>query len=348
MRGIRAIVPVAAIAILLASGIVGAIYGLPAALAVFACMTAAACLVAGWMVFHVAVSSKSDKSVVIMAPQNAIVSDRMLEDAQRRAAFELWWARVTTEDISIQSADGLSLHAIVVRNKPYSNRWVVICHGYAYIGKENMMFIAQAFHEMGYWVLMPDARGHGKSDGGYIGMGWHDRLDIMQWIHEISDRYGVANIALYGISMGAATVIMAAGEPLPPTVKAVVADSGYTSAMKELAYQLKMFFNLPAFPVMHIASLVTRIFSGYWLGEASALRQIAKSKTPALLIHGSADTFVPPSMFDELCHAAGCPTQKMLIEGAGHGQTPIADRMHYWQTIQDFLESNFSEFPENN
>jgi fermentation-respiration switch protein FrsA (DUF1100 family) len=253
------------------------------------------------------------------------------------------------DEISIKSADDLKLHAVIVRNKPDSGRWVVVCHGYADIGKAQMMYIAQSFHEMGYSVLMPDAREKGKSEGDTIGMGWLDRMDILQWIREINMLNNAADnapdnppgnpvdIVLYGISLGAATVLMASGEPLPSSIKAIVADSGYTSAKREFTYQLKMLFGLPAFPIIQVCSLFTRIRAGYWLGEASALKQIAKSITPVLLIHGSADTFVPPSMLDELYESAVCPKQKMLVEGAGHGQSPIVNRQHYWQTISDFI-----------
>ena len=184
---------------------------------------------------------------------------------------------------------------------------------------------------------MPDARGHGQSGGKYIGMGWHDRLDLKIWIDEIIKWDNNAEIILYGISMGASTVVMASGEPLPAAVKAVIADSGYTSATDEFAYQMKLIYKLPHFPFMQVSSFVTRVLAGFWLGEANAVRQIAKSTTPTLLIHGSADTFIPPYMLDELYIAAGCPKRKMLIEGADHGRTLIVDRARYWQAIRDFI-----------
>jgi fermentation-respiration switch protein FrsA (DUF1100 family) len=337
MKHFRKIIPIAAAAIPVTCGVFAMFFNPVTVIAAFVLMMAAACLAAGWLLFHIAVSRKSGKSFIFSAIYSAEVNSNTKANARRKEQHELWKKQTTMEEISIKSNDNLNLSATVVRNSPDSHRWVVVCHGYAQVGQEQIMYITQTFHEMGYWVLMPDARGHGKSGGDYLGLGWPDRLDLLRWIHEIGARDKAARIALYGISMGAATVTMAVGEPLPLTVKAIIADSGYTSAMKECAYQMKRLFRLPPFPILHIASFITHLRAGYWLGEASALKQIAKSKTPVLLIHGSDDAAIPPSMLEELYNAAAGPKEKMLVEGAGHGQTPLVDRMRYWQTISDFL-----------
>ena len=44
--------------------------------------------------------------------------------------------------------------------------------------------------QQGYHVLTPDLRGQGKSGGKLIGMGWPDRLDLLQWIHYLIERFG--------------------------------------------------------------------------------------------------------------------------------------------------------------
>ena len=85
--------------------------------------------------------------------------------------------------------------------------------------------------EMGFTVLMPGLRGHGESTGHYIGMGWHNRLDMLRWIDEIVRDDPEAEIVLFGISMGGATVMMTSGEALPPNVKVIVEDCGYTSVL---------------------------------------------------------------------------------------------------------------------
>src|SRR5699024_11215506 len=101
--------------------------------------------------------------------------------------------------------------------------------------------------------------------------------------------------------MGAATVLMASGEDLPKNVKAIVADSPYTSVYDMFAYQMNRMYHLPDIPFLPSTSLVTKIRAGYSLTEASALDQVKKAETPILYIHGEADTFVPTDMSRELC-----------------------------------------------
>lgn len=150
---------------------------------------------------------------------------------------------------------------------------------------------ALAFYQAGFNLLLPDARGHGKSQGTYVGMGWHDRLDIKEWICWLVRQYPDSEIVLYGVSMGAAAVMMAAGEKLPSNVKAAVEDCGYTSAWSVLSYQMKSQFHLPAFPFLYCADFVTRIRAGYGMKEADALKCVAGTRLPMFFIHGTEDQF---------------------------------------------------------
>ncbi|HBT73792.1 MAG TPA: alpha/beta hydrolase, partial [Lysinibacillus sp.] len=160
------------------------------------------------------------------------------------------------------------------------------------------------------------------------------------WVNHIVSLNESAEIVLYGVSMGGATVMMASGENLPTNVKAIIEDCGYSSVWDEFSYQLKAIFHLPAFPIMHFSSVVTKLKAGYTLGEASAVEQVAKSKTPMLFIHGDNDTFVPSTMLNEVYEAANVPKQKLIVEGAGHGGAESVASELYWATIQQFLESN--------
>lgn len=243
------------------------------------------------------------------------------------------------EDVYIKSDDGLKLHSYEIKNPKKTNDWVIVVHGYTSQGKFMASF-ASKFYDMGYNVLVPDLRGHGQSEGDYIGMGWHDRLDIIRWINKIIEKDKNANIILHGVSMGAATVMMASGEKLPSNVKGIIEDCGYTSVKDEFAYQLKALFKLPSFPIINVASLVCRIKAGYWFGEGSAIKQVAKSKTPILFIHGDADDFVPYFMLDKLYNAANCTKEKLVVKGAAHAKAAVVNPELYWNTIKKFIDKN--------
>ncbi|MFF5994773.1 alpha/beta hydrolase [Lysinibacillus sp. KU-BSD001] len=230
----------------------------------------------------------------------------------------------------------LKLHADLYENREQSDKWVLIAHGYT-SRADNMTRWIRSFYENGYHVLAPDLRGHGDSEGEYIGMGWHDRLDLLQWIDEIRNINPNAEIVLFGVSMGAATVMMASGEDLPSNVKVIVEDCGYSSVSDVFIYQLDDLFGLPEFPVLHAANTVSNIRAGYDIYEASAVKQVAKSKTPMLFIHGDGDTFVPYEMLDDVYNAAQVEKEKLIIPNAAHGDAVKVDPDTYWETVWRFV-----------
>ena len=244
-------------------------------------------------------------------------------------------------DKYINSFDNLKLHVYEVKNENKTNKWAIVVHGYTSEG-ELVSSKAKHFYEMGYNVLVPDLRGHGKSEGDYIGMGWDDRLDIIEWINNILEDNPNSEIILHGTSMGAATVLSTSGENLPNNVKAIIADCGYTSVWNEFTYQLKALFNLPSFPVMNLSNMVTMVKAGYSLKDASPIEQVAKSKTPILYIHGDKDDFVPYYMMDELYRATSSEKSKLTVQNAGHGKADLVNPDLYWNTVTDFLSKYMS------
>jgi fermentation-respiration switch protein FrsA (DUF1100 family) len=301
-------------------------------------------LTAGNALFNLAMTLNSDKAAVMRAPHNQIGSGRPA-DTETLSGREdrLWLEQAGAWDAFLTSRDGLRLHAYGLDPKEADHRWAIVCHGYTSQASAMAAF-ARHFHDMGFHVLLPDARGAGQSQGTYIGMGWPDRLDIVDWIDQILRWDPEAEIALYGISMGGATVMMAAGEALPENVKAVVEDCGYSSVWEEFTYQFQMLYRLPSFPIMNFTSLVTRVRAGFWLGDASAVAQVAKSVTPMLFIHGDSDTFVPSAMVHTVYEAAICPKELVIAQGAGHGGAIGALGDAYWETLWTFLRQ-YMTFP---
>jgi fermentation-respiration switch protein FrsA (DUF1100 family) len=284
-------------------------------------------LMAGDYFYNLSLNPCFSKDAIFNTPSQESKEDR-----------EIWFHENCTKKVSLTSFDGLSLKGYIAENTLNSTAWVIIAHGYT-DSASSMCSYAQRFYEMGFNVLLPDARGHGSSQGTYIGMGWHERKDIKSWIDYINDNYPESQILLFGISMGAATVMMASGETLPINVRAVIEDCGYTSVKEEFKYQLKNCFHLPWFPILPATSIIARIKAGYSIiYEGSAIEQIKKSHIPTLFIHGTADDFVPFFMLDKLYETASCPKQYLTIEGSGHAKACSTNPELYWRTIKDFLK----------
>lgn len=249
-----------------------------------------------------------------------------------------WVESKSYETWTITSEDGLKLTGYYMPAEAPSDRVAILAHGYSSQGKE-MGTYAKFYHEvLGYHVLMPDARGHGASEGDYIGFGWQERKDYLLWINKIIEALGQeSKVILHGISMGGATVMMVSGEELPEQVKAIIEDCGYTSVDEELSYQLKRMYNLPSFPMLHATSLLTKLKAGYSFFEASALNQVKKNKLPMLFIHGANDTFVPTRMVYRLYEACRVPKELLVIEGAGHGLSYRTDKEAYEDKVIEFI-----------
>ena len=172
-------------------------------------------------------------------------------------------------------------------------------------------------------------------------MGWLERKDIVDWVGTLVEQDPEAEIVLFGVSMGGATVMMTAGEELPANVKCVIEDCGYSSVWDEFAGQLDELFGLPTFPVLDVASLVTQFRAGFGFKEASSVEQLKKTSLPVLFIHGEEDTFVPYSMLDLVYEACASPEKERLsVPGAGHGEASWEDPELYWSTVERFLAAH--------
>lgn len=245
------------------------------------------------------------------------------------------------ETWSQESTDHLALKADYINN--HAKKTVIIAHGYMG-SRQDMGLYASLFYKLGYNVLLPDARGHGQSEGNYVGYGWPERKDYQLWIKQVLQKNGAdSEIVLFGVSMGAATVMMTSGEQLPQQVKAVIEDCGYTTAKAELTYQQhQMFPKVPTVAAIPVTSLVTKARAGYFLGQADALQALKKSHLPTLFIHGTKDDFVPTGMVKQLyaAHRGNNAKDRLfLVKGAVHAKAITTDKSGYYQTVTEFLKS---------
>lgn len=258
-----------------------------------------------------------------------IETNKTVEEASRQ------WLSDNGVNVSLENEEHMNLYGCYIDQG--SSTYVIMVHGYRGDGASIISPIKN-FKKQGYNLLIPDLRGHGFSDGDYIGMGWDDRLDIIQWIDYLIQKDQNASIILYGVSMGGATVMNVAGEKIPKQVKAIIEDCGYTSVWDVFKTHINM-NEVESEIALHMASFVTKMRAGYYLEDVKPIEQVKKSQTPILFIHGSQDNFVPFSMLDELYQAANCQKEKLVVEGAGHANSCSVGEDIYYQTIYRFIEN---------
>ncbi len=242
------------------------------------------------------------------------------------------------QDMFTQSFDNLKLHASYIPAKEEGHKYAIIIHGIWDNHEANGIY-AEHYLEEGINCLLPDLRGFGKSEGKYIGYGYHDRFDIMKWIEWVLNRDPEAHILIHGMSMGSATTLMTTGEKLPSNVKAAIADSAYATLREQFAHTYKSFKGaiVPVPIALFLARIIILSRAGYDINKVNPIEAVAKSTTPTLFIHGDDDTFIDPQMCSRLYEAANCPKYYCMILGAGHIECVVKDPENYWGKIENFL-----------
>ena len=258
------------------------------------------------------------------------------------ADADRWLTEHEAKDVSITSHDGLKLYAQWV---PAENArgTVLLAHGYR---STKLLDFGVAFdicHEMGLNLLIPDQRSHGKSQGKFITFGVKESKDMLGWLRFHDTQIGSYPVILFGLSMGASTMMYLADEPLPGNVKGIVADCGFTSPKAILTRVYQRVIHLPPEPSIWAAGLFTRLIAGFSLTQKDSRKTLADSKLPILLIHGTADDFVPCDMTRQSYAACSGPKEMLLVQGADHGVSFLVDPDTYSSRMCGFIEKCLSE-----
>lgn len=242
-------------------------------------------------------------------------------------------------DMQITSFDDLTLKGKLLKAKEDSDKVIILVHGYHSTNFRDWSNFLKFYYDLGFNILLPNSRAHGDSEGNYTGFGWLDRLDLLEWIHEVQMYFGFKplQIVLHGISMGGATVLMASGETLSRDVKCIISDCSYTNVIDEFKAVLAQ-SKVPAGLVLPNAEALSKKVLGYDLKDADALKQVAKSHTPTLFIHGDQDELVPTYMVYELYKACSAPKDLLVVEGAKHAESYQTNTPLYESTVKSFLD----------
>ena len=240
------------------------------------------------------------------------------------------------EEVSIISFDGLTLFGRYYHVKDGAPLDIGF-HGYRSSALTDFAGGSELSFSMGHNLLLIDERAHGRSEGRTITFGIQERWDADSWVRYAVERFGAdTEIILYGISMGAATVLMAAGLDLPENVKGIIADCPYSSP-KDIIRKVAKDMHMPdrlSWPFVKIGG---RVYGGFDVDETDAARAVKQAKVPILIIHGESDSFVPCEMSDIVSENPALIT-RCTFPGADHGFSYLVDTPRYRKIVTEFME----------
>ena len=239
------------------------------------------------------------------------------------------------ELFEIESFDGLKLRGYYYEYSPDSPLELIF-HGYGGNAERDLSGGVERCFALGRSAVLIDQRGAGMSEGRICSFGINERLDCLEWIKFATRKFGKDRpLIIGGVSMGAATVMMASGEDLPKNVACVMADCGYSSS-KKIIKKVVREMKLPPSLVYPFIRLGGMLYGKFDIEETDPVSAVAKSKTPIVYIHGDEDDFVPHSMSVECFEATRAPKKLVTIEGAGHGLGFPQNQSKYVESLRDF------------
>lgn len=301
---------------------------------IIAAVIVLAVLIGAYVVYRMAFG-RNDK--VIGTPVDFPDSEYYTPYAEEMTRNIKLFLDIPYEDVYIKSHDGLKLHGKFYegqKDKPV----LIFFHGY----RANATRDGSGIHTLGTVkginILVITQRSHNESEGKTITFGIKESMDCLSWIEYVKSRFGEdKKVILWGISMGAATVLTAAGRELPDNVLGIGADCGFSSP-KEILKSVIKSMKLPVELSYQLVRLGGKIYGGFDVEETSAVDAMTRAKVPILFIHGLDDDFVPCDMSRKNYDACVSDKQILLVEKAGHGMSYYVDMKKTEEAVFAFLD----------
>lgn len=256
-----------------------------------------------------------------------------------REKMEFWITearKMPYQEVQITSFDGLKLQGKFYEFAPGAPVEIMF-HGYRGNAERDLSGGVHRCFKVRRSALVVEQRCSRGSEGNTITFGINEHRDCLKWVDFAIDYLGSdIKIILTGISMGAATVMMAAGEKLPENVIGILADCGYTSA-KEIMYHVMRTMKLPPKICYPFVKLGAKLFGRFGLDENAPVEAMKRCTLPVIFFHGEADDFVPCSMSRENFEVCAARKRLVTVPGAGHGLSYAVQPQRYLQELRDFF-----------
>ena len=242
------------------------------------------------------------------------------------------------EDVTIRNRDGLTLHGHWYPcDKP--RRILVMAHGWRSSWCRDFGTVAPFLHKSGCSLLLIEQRSHGQSEGEYISYGILERFDVADWLAYIIEKHPDLPVYLMGMSMGAATVLMAAGLEGTERLSGIIADCAYSVPYEIVERTISRKIKRPAPHTTRVVNHLCHRRGKFRLSDYTVLEAMEQNETvPVLFIHGDADTFVPCEMTMKNYLACRAPKDILIVPDAEHSLSYVTDHKAYEKKLSEFWE----------
>lgn len=249
------------------------------------------------------------------------------------------------EKVQLNSPHGYTIRGTYIPANQPSQKTILFLHG-LFQNRSSGLDYLSIYQEMGYNVLIVDARGHGDSGGGSISWGYFEKDDINVWLDWLEQKTPKGTIGIHGISMGAATALLhSAMNESTHRVSFYIADSSYDD-FKDLI--IKQLTHLAALPedshiidaVLFYTQIAAYYHDKFTFDQISPRLAVKHTTTPILYLHGQKDTLIPPQMSEDLYDNTAGAKELHFFTDTPHASAVYFDRVTYAETIHTFIEKS--------
>ncbi|MGZ3631926.1 MAG: alpha/beta hydrolase [Candidatus Limnocylindrales bacterium] len=230
---------------------------------------------------------------------------------------------------------------------------VILVHGRDSCRKDwTVQIPAAMLHRAGFATLLIDLRNQGSSDltegptrGRYYGgiVEYPDVLGARDWLIR-EQGLAASQIGLFGTSMGAAVVIMAAAHE--PSAAAVWADSSFADTQLRVAEEISQKVGAPFTVIAPGAGIVASLVAGVDIYGESPLSDMTLLRgRPLFIVHGAGDLATLPHHADDLYARAqreGVLAERWIVPFAGHTWEVVVAPAEYEQRLVAFFREHLA------